>query len=98
MRANRELGADFDLAAFRHRAEYETGHGRMEIGIESLKPQTVQIGDAAFTFDAGEVIVTQYAYKFTVDEFESVAKAAGFAPRQVWADSDRLFAIHYLAA
>jgi dimethylhistidine N-methyltransferase len=98
VRANRELAADFDLAAFRHRAEYDAGHGRMEIGIESLKPQTVRIGDAAFAFAAGEVIVTQYAYKFTVEEFESLAKAAGFAPRQVWVDSDRLFAIHFLAA
>jgi L-histidine Nalpha-methyltransferase len=98
VRANRELGADFDLAAFRHRAEYDAGHGRMEIGIESPKPQTVRVGDAAFAFAGGEVIVTQYAYKFAVEEFESVAKAAGFAPRQVWVDSDRLFAIHYLAA
>jgi uncharacterized SAM-dependent methyltransferase len=70
----------------------------MEIGIESLKAQTVQIGDAAFGFAAGEVIVTQYAYKFTIEEFESVAKAAGFAPQQAWVDSDRLFAIPYLAA
>jgi dimethylhistidine N-methyltransferase len=98
VRANRELAADFDLAAFRHRAEYDAGHGRMEIGIESLKFQTVHVGDAAFAFAAGEVIVTQYAYKFTVEEFESVARAAGFAPRQVWVDGDRLFAIHYLAA
>ena len=97
-RANRELGADFDLAAFRHRAEYDAGHGRMEIGIESLKPQTVHVGAAAFEFAAGEVIVTQYAYKFTVEEFEATAKTAGFAPRQVWMDSDSLFAIHYLAA
>lgn len=98
VRANRELGADFDLAAFRHRAEYDAGHGRMEIGIESLKSQTVRIGNAAFAFDAGEVIVTQYAYKFTVEEFEAAARAAGFAPRQVWTDADRMFAIHLLSA
>jgi dimethylhistidine N-methyltransferase len=98
VRANRELGADFDLAAFRHRAEYDAGHGRMEIGIESLKAQTVRVGDAAFDFAASEVIVTQYAHKFAVEEFAAVATAAGFAPRQVWVDADRLFAIHFLAA
>src|SRR5262249_11330843 len=98
VRANREFGADFDLAAFRHRAEYDAGHGRMEIGIESLKAQTVRIGDAAFAFAAGEVIITQYAYKFATEEFEAVAKAAGFTPRKVWIDSDRLFAVHFLAA
>ena len=98
VRANSELDADFDLAAFRHRAEYDSGHGRMEIGIESLKPQTVHVGEAVIRFAAGELIVTQYAYKFAVEEFEAAAKAVGFAPRQVWVDSDRLFAIHFLAA
>src|SRR5262245_18023796 len=98
VRANRELGADFDLAAFRHRAEYDSAHGRMEIGIESLKAQTVRIGDAAFAFTAGEVTVTQYAYKFTVEEFEAAARAAGFAPRKVWTDADSMVAIHFLAA
>ncbi|MGE0116568.1 MAG: L-histidine N(alpha)-methyltransferase [Dongiaceae bacterium] len=97
-RANRELGADFDLAAFRHRAEYDAARGRMEIGIESLKPQTVHVGAAAFRFEAGEVIVTQHAHKFTVKEFQAVATTAGFAPRHVWTDADRMFAIHYLAA
>src|SRR5262245_19490034 len=98
VRANRELGADFDLAAFRHRAEYDAAHGRMEIGIESLTSQTVHVGDAAFAFDGGEVTVTQYAYKFTVEEFVSAARAAGFAPRRVWTDADRMVAIHFLAA
>jgi dimethylhistidine N-methyltransferase len=98
VRANRELGADFDLAAFRHRAEYDAGHGRMEIGIESLRPQTVHLGAAAFKFDAGEVISTQYAYKFTTEEFAAVAAAAGFDPRPVWTDADRMFAIYFLAA
>ncbi|MGH6929054.1 MAG: L-histidine N(alpha)-methyltransferase [Dongiaceae bacterium] len=98
VRANGELGADFDLGAFRHRAEYDPVHGRMEIGIESLKAQTVRIGEAAFAFAAGEIIFTQYAQKFTVEEFAALAAAAGFAPRQVWTDADRMFAIHYLAA
>jgi uncharacterized SAM-dependent methyltransferase len=98
VRANGELGADFDLAAFRHRAEYDPVHGRMEIGIESLKAQTVRIGVSAFAFAAGEIIFTQYAQKFTVEEFAALAAAAGFAPRQVWTDADRMFAIHYLAA
>src|SRR5262249_39494669 len=98
VRANRELAADFDLAAFRHRAEYDAGHGRMEIGIESLKSQTVQISDATFAFASGEVIITQYAYKFTVEEFAALAKSAGFTPGQAWVDAERLFAVHYLAA
>jgi len=98
VRANRELGTDFNLAGFCHRAEYDAGQGRMEIGIQSLKAQSVHVGDATFAFAAGEVIITQYAYKFTVEEFEKTAAAAGFGPRQVWTDVDRMFAIHFLAA
>ena len=98
VRANGELGADFDFAGFRHRAEYDPVHGRMEIGIESLKAQTVRVGDAAFVFAAGEIILTQYAYKFAIEEFETIAAAAGFATRQVWTDADRTFAILFLAA
>lgn len=98
VRANAELGADFALASFRHRAEYDAAQGRMEIGIASLKAQTVRIGDAAFHFDADEIIVTQYAYKFTTEAFAAAAEAAGFEPRQVWTDADRMFAIHFLAA
>ncbi len=98
VRANRELDADFDLAAFRHRAEYDAEHGRMEIGIGSLKPQTVHVGAAAFKFDAGEIIITQYAYKFTIEEFAAMAKATGFDPGQVWTDADRMFAMHFLVA
>jgi dimethylhistidine N-methyltransferase len=98
VRANNELGADFDLDSFRHRAEYDPVNGRMEIGIESLKAQTVHIAATAFAFAAGEILLTQYAYKFTVEEFENLAAAAGFATRQVWTDPDRMFAIHLLAA
>jgi uncharacterized SAM-dependent methyltransferase len=57
--------------------------GRREIGIESLKPQTVHVGAAAFAFAAGEIIITQYAHEFTTEEFAAAARAAGFDPRQV---------------
>jgi len=98
VRANRELGADFDLAAFRHRAVYEEGPGRMAIGIESLRAQTVRVGGRAFAFAANEVVITQYAYKFTVEEFQSAAAAAGFVPETAWTDPQNLFALHLLAA
>jgi L-histidine Nalpha-methyltransferase len=58
----------------------------------------VHVGAAAFAFAAGEVIITQYSHKFTTEEFAAVATAAGFEPRQVWTDADRMFAIHFLAA
>ncbi|HEY7687488.1 MAG TPA: L-histidine N(alpha)-methyltransferase [Dongiaceae bacterium] len=97
-RANRELGADFDVAQYRHRAEYNAAAGRMEIGIESLAAQTVRLAGREFRFGAGEIIDTQWAYKFTVEEFQALGRQSGFEPRQAWVDDKRLFSIHYLRA
>jgi dimethylhistidine N-methyltransferase len=95
-RANRELGANFNLPQFRHRAEYKAEAGRMEIGIESLADQTVRFAGREFRFAASEIIDTQWAYKFTVEEFQALGRQAGFEPSQVWIDDRRLFSIHYL--
>jgi uncharacterized SAM-dependent methyltransferase len=96
VRANRELGADFDVAAFAHRARYDVAHGRIEINLESLKRQTVHIGKVAIPFEAGERIHTEDSYKYSIDGFRGIARAAGFRPAAVWTDPDRLFSVHWL--
>ena len=42
-RINRELGADFDLAAFRHEARYNTQQQRVEMHLRSMRDQIVTI-------------------------------------------------------
>ncbi len=93
---NRELGADFDLAAFRHHARYVAAHGRIEMHLESLKPQRVTIAGRAIGFRAGETIHTENSYKYDIAEFQALARAAGFQAQQCWTDDDRLFSVHYL--
>lgn len=97
-RANRELGADFNLRQFRHRAEYHESAGRMEIGIESLADQTARFAGREFRFAAGEILDTQWAYKFTAEEFQALGRQAGFEPRHVWIDDKHLFSTHFLEA
>jgi L-histidine Nalpha-methyltransferase len=92
---NRELGADFDLAAFRHCAFYDARHGRIEMHLESLKPQQVTIAGTTFGFRAGEFIHTENSYKYDIAEFQDLARAAGFVPEHCWTDADRLFSVHY---
>jgi uncharacterized SAM-dependent methyltransferase len=58
----------------------------------------VTIGGRDFRFAAGEIVSTQWAYKFTADEFRNIASQAGFEPRHVWIDEQRLFSLHYLRA
>ncbi len=77
--ANRLLDADFDLSAFEHRAIFNETHGRIEMQLVSLRPQTVHIGEAVRRFEQGEVMVTEYSHKYTVDGFATLLESAGFA-------------------
>ena len=97
-RINRELGADFDLAAFRHRAFYDEASGRIEMHLVSVKAQAITINGRAFRFREGETIHTENSYKYSVREFQELARAAGLAPVECWTDAEQLFSVHYLAA
>jgi dimethylhistidine N-methyltransferase len=95
-RINRELGADFDLSAFRHRAFYDRTHGRIEMHLESVKAQAVAIGGRTFRFRNGETLHTENSYKYSVGEFQALAAGAGLEPREHWMDSEQLFSVHCL--
>ncbi len=97
-RINRELGGEFDLARFRHEAFYDSRHGRIEMQLVSSARQIVRVGRTRFAFAEGEPITTEYSYKYDVDEFERLAASAGFSPRRVWTDEQRLFSVQYYAA
>ncbi|MDB6057561.1 MAG: hypothetical protein JWO95_1405, partial [Verrucomicrobiales bacterium] len=53
-RANRELGADFDRATFRHDAPYNEKLGRIEMHLFSTRQQTVHLDSNEFSFERGE--------------------------------------------
>jgi dimethylhistidine N-methyltransferase len=95
-RINRELGADFDLAAWRHRAFYNEAAGRIEMHLVSLRDQTVTVAGEPFTFAAGETIHTENSYKYGVEEFRRLAARAGFLPEAVWTDALGRFGVHLL--
>jgi dimethylhistidine N-methyltransferase len=95
-RINRELGGDFDLAGFEHRAYYNGTAGRIEMHLVARTPQRVNIDGEHFDFVAGESIHTENSYKYSIDEFQTLASQAGFTPVDVWTDAARLFSLHYL--
>ncbi len=95
-RANRELGADFDLGQFRHEARYEVDVGRVAIHLRSLADQTVRIGDEAFFVAQGEAIHIEDSWKYSLEGFRDLARAAGFSPLDYWIDADNLFSVHLL--
>lgn len=96
VRINRELGADFDLNHFGYRAFYNSSRNRIEMYIESYKDQMVQIDGYTIPFDQGELLRTEYSYKYTIAQFQDLAASAGFCAKQVWTDPNQLFSLHYL--
>jgi len=92
-RMNRELDADFDLDAFKHRAIYNEQLGRIEIYIESLADQTVSLGNQTVFFERGEYVHTENSHKYTIDGFSQLAAEAGWTLRKAWTDSRNYFAV-----
>jgi L-histidine Nalpha-methyltransferase len=95
-RANRELGADFDLDGFAHYALYNPVEQRIEMYLISLRQQIVDVAGTSVGFAAGEAIHTENSYKYTVEGFSRLASRAGFVPRAVWCDAAGLFSLHWL--
>ena len=95
-RLNRDLGADFDLQAFRHEAIWVPEADRIEMRLVSRVAQTVTIAGEALSFAADERIVTEHCHKYTPGLFAAQAGAAGWGARQTWADERNYFNVQYL--
>ena len=99
-RINRELGGEFDLASFRHRALYNREAGRIEMHLESRRAQTVAIRSLGIevSFEDGETIHTESSYKFDRGQIAALAAGTGFELRRTWTDSGGRFASNLLVA
>ena len=97
VRMNHELGADFDLGAFRHRARWHPLAGRIETHIVSRREQDVHVDGRTFHFGAGEVMLVELSCKYTLDGFARVASRAGLRVAGVWTDAARQFSVQWLA-
>jgi len=95
-RINRELGADFDLDQWRHRAIYNSDAGRIEMHLISEIDQFVHVDEHKFHFRRGEKIITEFSYKYAPEEFAAVAGKAGFEFVRMWTDDACLFGVFYL--
>lgn len=92
-RANRELGANFDLSAFEHHAFYNRERNRIEMHLASLKRQKVRLLGETIEFRAGETIHTENSYKYSVDSLRALARGVGWLPDGVWTDKQGYFSI-----
>jgi dimethylhistidine N-methyltransferase len=95
-RLRRELNATLDPDGFAHRAFYNEDQGRIEMHLTCRRPQRMRIDGACFDFSSGETIHTENSYKYSVDEFEQLARASGFVPTKLWTDAREFFAVFLL--
>jgi dimethylhistidine N-methyltransferase len=95
-RINRELGCAIELDAFRHEAIYEPREGRIEMHLVSRIEQVVWVSGRPFHFHAGERIHTENSYKYSIPQFQELARAAAWAPNRVWTDARQQFSVHEL--
>ena len=97
-RINRELGGDFDLESFDHKALWNAAQSRIEMHLVSRRAQLVRAAGRTFGFDAGESIHTENSHKFTPAGFESLARDAGWALTRQWISPAPSVAIFLLQA
>jgi dimethylhistidine N-methyltransferase len=99
-RINRELGADFDLSQFKHRAKINPEARSVEMHLESKRKQVVHIHDAEVVveFQEGETIWTESSHKYSADEVCKTALDAGFRCQVQWVDKEWPFAENLLIA
>ncbi|RMF63961.1 MAG: L-histidine N(alpha)-methyltransferase [Calditrichaeota bacterium] len=95
-RINRELDGRFDLSGFRHRAFLNEKLGRVEMHLESIRSQSVWIGELnrAFDFAQGETIHTENSYKFTPAQIQELATENGFRLLRSWRDARNWFSLN----
>jgi L-histidine N-alpha-methyltransferase len=98
VRANSELGADFDLASFGHRAVWNAEASRIEMHLVSARRQRVCVpaADLDITFEPDETIWTESSYKYRADQIVAMLERAGFITTSQW--SDEGFALTLAAA
>jgi uncharacterized SAM-dependent methyltransferase len=96
---NRELGGDFVLENFDHKAIYNDEIGRIEMYLVSNIDQKVFISDLDLevSFTAHETIHTENSFKYSLNEIDTLAEETGLYVEQQWFDSERLFSLNLFA-
>jgi dimethylhistidine N-methyltransferase len=97
-RINREHGAQIDVRDFEHRALYNREQHRVEMHLVSLRQQQIRLCGELIEFQAGETIHTENSYKYSLESFAALARAAGWTPAEIWTDPDNYFSVHALKA
>lgn len=92
-RMNREIGGDFRLSGFRHRAVWDSRLSRVEMHLEAREAQVASVAGHRFSFAEGETIHTESAYKWEPRAFDALAAISGWRLETAWTDDRAWFAL-----
>ncbi|WP_228076632.1 L-histidine N(alpha)-methyltransferase [Novilysobacter ciconiae] len=98
VRLNRDIGSDFDVDSFAHRAVYSRERMRIETHLVSLRDQQVHVAGRQFDFSDGEAMEVEYSHKYTDASFAALAARAGLRVVERWNDPSDWFGLRLLAA
>jgi len=100
VRINRELGGDFDVNAFSHRACWNGDASRVEMHLVGRRRQRVRVpaAELELEFNEGESIWTESSYKYQPDGVVRMLERAGFGLLEQWVDPDAGFALTLVEA
>jgi L-histidine Nalpha-methyltransferase len=92
---NRELDGDFDPDGFEHVARYDAEHAWMDIGLRSLRHQTVRLEalDLTVRFAPDEEMRTEISSKFTRERLDDIYCEAGLQPAGWFTDEAEDYAL-----
>lgn len=98
-RINKEFGGNFDLKNFEHVSFFNEQQKRIEMHIRSKMDQEIWLSqtDVMIKFRKNEMILTEYSYKYTVDQIYSLAKKSGFKVKEIWKDKNEYFSLVLLS-
>jgi dimethylhistidine N-methyltransferase len=90
VRVNRELGGDFNIDQFRHRAIWNDQESRVEMHLVSLEAQRVHVEAAEIDlmFDANELIWTESSYKYRIPEVTTRLERSAFRVIGQWVEQN----------
>lgn len=90
---NHIIGSDFDTGQWGHVAFFNAQASRIEMHLEALEPTLVSWPGGKRSFAVAERIHTENSYKYSIDAFTGILRAAGFGKSQVWTDDQAWFAV-----
>jgi dimethylhistidine N-methyltransferase len=90
---NRLIGADFDVARWRHVAFFNEEESRIEMHLEAKQSHVVHWNGGERRFAEGDRVHTENSYKYTQSSAVDLLAEAGFRARHMWVDQQGWFAV-----